>query len=112
MKKNIFLGALPISEGSATNVADANIQSGGSVFSPAPGYPIQRLDVVADEPQPTPPQNVNEGGELNVKKEVADGAVVNADTPKNNEDNKFAISAPVIIGAAALIYFFFLRKKK
>lgn len=112
MKKNIFLGALPISEGSATNVADANIQSGGSVFSPAPNYPIQRLDVVADEPQPLPPDVAQDGGTLDIKKEVTNNEVTNPDAPTNNEGGKFALSAPVIIGAAALIYFFFLRKKK
>lgn len=113
MKKNIFLGALPISQGSATNVSDMDIQSGGSVYSPAPSYTFEKLDIApADAPQPLPPDVAKDGGSLDIKKEVTNNEVTNPDAPTNNEGGKFALSAPVIIGAAALIYFFFLRKKK
>ena len=112
MKKNIFLGALPMNQSAANSFADSDIQSGGSVYSPAPSYSFEKLDVVADSPQPLPPDVAKDGGSMDVKKEVAEGDVVNPDVPKDNEGGKFALSAPVIIGAAALIYFFFLRKKK
>lgn len=113
MKKNIFLGALPMNQSAANTMTDMDIQSGGSVYSPAPSYSFEKLDVVpADAPQPLPPDVAKDGGSMDVKKEVTNNEVTNPDTPKDNEGGKFALSAPVIIGAAALIYFFFLRKKK
>lgn len=113
MKKNIFLGALPMNQSAANSFADSDIQSGGAVYSPAPVYSFEKLDVVtADAPQPLPPDVAKDGGAMDVKKEVTNNEVTNPDAPTNNEGSKFALSAPVIIGAAALIYFFFLRKKK
>jgi len=101
MKKNIFLGALPVSE------------TGGVVFNPSPidySDKVIQLDETANDIQKS------DAGNLKVEDAGTDGNIVTDENVKKETSNadspKTAISVPVIIGAAALIYFFFLRNKK
>ena len=109
MKKNIFLGAIPLQLGRASTITDNAYAPQDFTHSPAPQYTFERQDVVVEEVpksgEPTPPVNVAEDKPSDgTGEKVESGNVENAET-------KSAISVPVIIGAAALIYFFFLRKK-
>jgi hypothetical protein len=132
MKKNIFLGALPM------GATPDELMSGEMTADQSPSgsryvnyYPLEMKDNVISSGAGTGTgtgagQGTGSGadgssgaGSGDIVATDSDGNVIDSGTNGGSGDNndvttggKSAISIPLVIGAAALIYFLYLRKKK